>query len=100
MSAPIACALTPEAIRAGRAGLLPGLAERAANRTATSDGYELTFQPSGEVLRAIGDVIDAERQCCLWLRFQLTVEPNGGPVVLRLSGPEGARAFLSALFES
>ena len=56
-------------------------------------------QLSSETLQVITDVIDAERQCCRWLRFHLAVEPNGGPMVLTLSGPEGARDFLSALFD-
>ena len=100
MTLPIACDLSPEAIRAGRAGLLPGLAERATSRVQTADGYALAFEPSTDTLRAITATIDAERQCCRWLRFQLTVEPDSGPLMLRLSGPDGTRDFLSALFES
>ena len=94
------CALTPQALKARRAGLLPGLAARADSREDTPDGYRLTFAASSEVLQAITSVIDAERQCCLWLRFDLTVEPDGGPVVLTLSGPAGAREFLAALLET
>ena len=43
--------------------------------------------------------IDAERHCCRWLQFDLSVTPDGGPTVLTLSGPAGAREFLAALFE-
>ncbi len=99
MTLRIVCDLSPEAVRAGRAGLLPGLASRATSREETSDGYQLTFAASTENLKAITDVIDAERQCCRWLHFQLTVQPDGGSMVLTLRGPEGAREFLSALFE-
>jgi len=98
MTIPIACDLSPDAVRAGRAGLLPGLAERADRRDETQDGYLLTFQASSDVLRAIAATVDAERQCCRWLRFVLTVEPDGGAITLALSGPQGAREFLSALF--
>jgi hypothetical protein len=98
MTLPIACDLTPEAIRAGRAGLLPGLAARAISREETPDGYRLTFAASSETLTAIMLVMDAERQCCRWIRFKLVVEPDNGAMVLTLSGPAGARGFLSALF--
>lgn len=98
MTLPISCDLTAEAIRAGRAGLLPGLAERATSREETADGYTLVFEPSQDNLRAITATIDAERQCCRWLRFVLTAEPDNGPITLALSGPHGAREFLSALF--
>lgn len=99
MLEPIACTLTPGAIKAGRAGLLPGLADRASTREATDDGYRLTFPASSEALTAIMAVIDAERQCRKWLTFALTVSPSDGPIVLTLAGQPGAREFLDALFE-
>jgi hypothetical protein len=98
VSLPITCSLTPEAIAAGRRGLLPGLADHATERHATPDGYRLTFDASSETLRQVAAVIDAERQCCRWLRFELDVQPDEGPIVLTLRGPEGATAFLTALF--
>jgi hypothetical protein len=99
MTLPIVCELTPAAVKARRAQLLPGLVARAERREDTEDGYRLTFAPSSEILRAITDTVDAERQCCRWLCFQLTVPPDGGAIVLTLSGPEGAREFLAALFD-
>jgi acetamidase/formamidase len=44
--------------------------------------------------------IDAERRCCRFLRFQLTVEPADGPVLLDLTGPPGTREFVAALFSA
>ena len=60
----------------------------------------MTFEPSADILGHIARVIDAERQCCPWLVFTLTVPANAGPIVLRLNGPVGAREFLAALFEA
>ena len=94
---PIMCTLTPDAIRAGRAGLLPGLAQRALTREVTEDGYRLTFAASTETLLDITRTIDAERQCCRWLEFNLQVPSGERAFVLTLSGPEGAREFLDAL---
>jgi hypothetical protein len=100
MTLPITCELTPEAIRARREGLLPGLAARAIGREETDDGYRLSFSTDGEILQLIAKVIDAERQCCRWLSFSLTVAPENGPIALTLSGPEGAREFLAALLDT
>ena len=96
---PIMCSLTPDALRAGRAGLLPGLRELATRAVATEDGYRLTFDTSSDVLAAIARTIDAERQCCRWLQFELTIMADGGPTELTLSGPDGAREFLASLFD-
>ncbi|HEY1306066.1 MAG TPA: hypothetical protein VGF24_21075 [Vicinamibacterales bacterium] len=41
----------------------------------------------------------AERQCCQLLRFQLTIEAAGGPVVLDVTGLAGSQEFLLAILE-
>jgi hypothetical protein len=96
---PIVCTLTPETVATRKAELLPGLLRRAETTEPTADGYRLRFAPSGEMLQAIVAAIDAERHCCRFLRFELIVEPDAGPLVLTLSGPPGAREFVAALCE-
>ena len=97
MTLPINSDLSPDAIRAGREGLLPGLAERAVTRAATPDGYVLTFAAGSENLLAIRRAIDAERQCGRWLTCSVVVAPDGGPITLTLTG---AREFLAALIDA
>jgi hypothetical protein len=94
---PVACALTPDALRARREGLLADLLRRADTREDTAEGLRLTFAPSRNTIAAITEAVDAERLCCRFLRFTMTVEPDGGPVFLELEGPPGTRDFLSAL---
>jgi len=45
------------------------------------------------------EVSSAERQCCLFLRFQLTVEETGAPVVLDVTGSAGSQEFVLAILE-
>jgi len=96
---PIVCTLTPETVATRKAQLLPGLFRRADTIEPTSDGYRLCFAGSREMFRAVAGAIDAERQCCRFLRFELTIEQDEGPLVLTLSGPSGAREFVAALCE-
>ena len=96
---PIACTLTGEALRARREGLLTELARRAERRADLADGLRLEFAPSAETIALMARAVEAERHCCRFLRFGITVEPDGGPVFLELTGPAGTRDFLSALFE-
>jgi hypothetical protein len=97
---PIVCTLTPEALRTRRAGLLMDLLRRAERRDDLSNGLRFEFAPSGETIALIARAVEAERHCCRFLRFGITVEPNGGPVFLELTGPEGTREFVSALIEA
>ena len=96
---PIACRLTPEALRTRREGLLMDLVRRVERREDLPDGLRLQFASSAETIALIARAVEAERHCCRFLRFDLTVEPDGGPVFLALTGPVGTRDFVSALIE-
>ena len=96
---PVACSLTPEAIRARKADLLPGLFRRAVATEALPNGVRLQFTASTEAMQAITSTIDAERQCCRFLRFELTLEPDAGPIRLTMTGPDGTAEFLTALVQ-
>jgi hypothetical protein len=97
MDLPIVCTLTPETIATRKANLLPSLVRRAVAREDLPDGVRLRFA-SGDWL-AVAQTVEAERQCCRFLRFDIIVEPGGGPICLSLSGPAGTREFLTALID-
>src|SRR5262249_38392817 len=39
-----------------------------------------------------------ERECCRFLTFELTVEPNMGPIIVRVTGFSGAKQLLRTMF--
>src|SRR5687767_13045952 len=96
---PVACTLSPDAVQARRQGLLADLWQRAHSHELTADGLRVVFPADGETLATIARAVDAERRCCRFLRFVVSIEPDGGPVVLELSGPSGTREFLAALLD-
>ena len=96
---PIICSLTPEALEARQQGLLSALRDRSAKRELLADGLRLRFEPSTETLSSIVRAVDAERHCCRFLRFTITVEPDEGAVFLDLTGPPGTREFVAAVLE-
>lgn len=96
---PILCTLGPAAFKVRREGLLSDLLRRADDRQDIAEGLRVRFPAEGDTLALIARAVDAERQCCRFLRFQITVEPDGGPLWLELTGPPGTGEFLSALLE-
>ena len=60
------------------------------------DGYAFKFPGSAGYAGKLVEVIEAERACCPFLSFVLFFEPDGGPISLRVTGPEGAKAFIEA----
>src|SRR5262245_55354341 len=96
---PIACTLSPAALQARRENLLNALSRQATERGDLPNGYRFRFAADSDVLGQIARAVDAERQCCRFLQFSITVDADGGPITLDLTGPAGTREFLSALFD-
>jgi hypothetical protein len=95
---PIACTLSPEALKARRENLLDTLLQRSIERTELPHGFRRRFAADTHILTEITRAVDAERQCCRFLSFAITVSPDGGPITLDLTGPAGTREFLAAMF--
>jgi hypothetical protein len=95
----IVCTLRPGELNARATQLLPAVVAAAKARHAIENGFRFEFQADSDVLSSIVRMIDAERQCCQFLRFQLTIEAAGGPVVLDVTGPPGSQEFLGAMIE-
>src|SRR5262247_2290093 len=94
---PVACELTPAEMTARRDTLLPSLLAQAAERMPLPNGFRWRFAASGEFLAAAAATMNTERQCCRFLRFVLIIEPDGGPIWLEITGPQGTAEFLQTL---
>lgn len=97
---PIACTLPPGELGARGDELLSGLVTQALERQDLTDGYRFRFGPEGETLERIIRAVIAERECCRFLTFTLTAEPDAGPIWLEVTGPTGTRAFLDQLLSA
>ncbi len=91
---PIACTLTDAAFQRRRASVLQHIQEQVQRLKPLDTGYALQFAPDEAVLENVFRLIQLERQCCAFLQFELTLEPDNGPVWLSLTGPDGTKAFL------
>lgn len=97
---PVACTLSPDALKTRREGLLSGLLGRADEHEELPDGHRLRFASARDTLSLIASTVEVERECCRFLRFRIVVEPDGGPIWLEPTGPSGTHEFVSALLES
>lgn len=96
---PVACTLSPAALKARKENLLSALLSHANERRELPNGCRLRFAADAGILADIARTIEAERHCCRFLQFTVTVEPDSGPVTLDLTGPAGTREFLAAMFD-
>src|SRR5688500_4336368 len=93
----IACTLTPIELASRRTELLPGLLSQADTQEMIPGGFRWSFSETQGLLNRVASIIEAERGCCRFLRFRLTIEPHGGPLWMEVTGPEGTQNFLSSL---
>ena len=93
---PIVCALPEAQLRERAGGLLARLVAAAGERRLTDDGAVLELATTPENLEVLHQVVAAERECCRFLRFRVTYEPDLGPISLEITGPAGTREFLQA----
>jgi hypothetical protein len=62
----------------------------------TETGYAVRLPDDPSAYDEAFELALLERRCCPFLRLELTMEPNDGPVWLTLSGGPGVKALLAA----
>jgi len=65
----------------------------------TADGYAFRLPAETTMLMKLAEYMSNERLCCAFLRFNLEIEPGGGPFWLRLTGGEGVKEYMHAVFD-
>lgn len=99
----LACDLTaiPASVREEHVLTAPQLFSTAQEVLELLNGFTIRFLNEPGKFMAIARFIENERLCCPFFNFGLEIEPNNGPLWLRLSGGEGVKEILqTTLFES
>jgi hypothetical protein len=91
---PIACSLTIGESHDREATLLAQFRSAVMETEELQEGYAFRLPGDGESIRLIAELLVAERECCPFLAFEVTVLPNMGPVMVRVTGPAGAKEFI------
>jgi hypothetical protein len=96
----LACDLTaiPASEREEHLVTAPRLFETAQEVQELPNGFAIRFPGEPGKFMEIAKFIDSERLCCPFFDFSVEVEPNQGPLWLRLTGGEGVKELLRATF--
>jgi hypothetical protein len=94
---PVACCLSDEGLRNREATLLAQFKAAVIESEELDDGYLYRVLGDKKSLALIAELITAERECCPFLKFDLSMEPGVGPVSVRMTGPAGTKEFLKSI---
>jgi hypothetical protein len=95
---PIACGLTSAALREREATLLARFRSGVIATEELQEGYAFRLPGDAGWIELIAELVVAERECCPFLTFEFAALPNMGPVIVRVTGPAGAKDFLKNIF--
>lgn len=95
---PIACLLTSEELRTREATLLAQFRSAVVSTEDLANGYAFRVPGDAKSVVVTAELIAAERECCPFLTFEFAAYPKMGPVVVRMTGPNGTKEFLRGVF--
>jgi hypothetical protein len=94
---PVACCLSKEELRNREATLLAQFKAALIESEELNDGYMFRVLGDKKSIAVVADLIVAERECCPFLKFEVSLEPGMGPVSVRMTGPAGTKEFLKSI---
>lgn len=100
---PLACdrlALDPNARKRHFSELGPALRSMRTAARELPDGYEFQFPSDATAIAMVAEWAAGERLCCPFMQIELRIEPEHGPLWLRLTGREGVKQFIASDFAS
>jgi len=87
---------TPE-LRDREAKLLAQFRSAIVEAGELQEGYAFRLPGDGKWITLVAELIVAERECCPFLTFGLAALRNKGPLIVRVSGPPGAKDFVKTV---
>jgi len=94
---PIACRLSDPEFHQREATLLALFKSAVVATEELPDGYVFRLPGDKKRIALVCELIVAERECCPFLTFEVTAQPNMGPVSVRVTGPAGTKDFLKVI---
>ena len=93
----IACKLSEAQLCGRRDELMWDVFAHCQGVTELHDGYEFTFPGGDELTERVLSLVLQEMRCCPFFRFELVIEPEAGPITLRLRGGAGVKEFIEGV---
>ena len=94
---PVACCLSDSDLRIRESTLLAQFKTAVIEREELENGYLFRILGDNKSIALVTELIIAERECCPFLKFEMSLEPAMGPINVRMTGPAGTKEFLKSI---
>jgi hypothetical protein len=92
----ITCKLTTPELQKRKATTIANLKQKILQRKELSNGYAYQFTGTDAVVDELTIFVKTERLCCDFFNFTLTVKGDGTAAWLNITGPKGAKEFITS----
>lgn len=94
----VACRLTTPELAARLAELRSGLLAQVTSVSRLTDGIRLALSATDDLVEDSLEFIRFERQCCPFLGFAISLQPDAALFSLDITGPAEAQTFITDTF--
>ncbi len=91
----VACKLTTPELQERKRTVIADLKNSLIEKVETKNGIKYKFESTDEMIDRVTTFIKAERLCCDFFDFSLSVAAETGFMWLELSGPDGTKEFIN-----
>lgn len=95
----VVCKLTSPQMRQRKATVIASLKKQVLEKKELDNGYSYRFSGSDKVVTELSTFIKTERLCCEFFDFSLAVKGDKSSAWLTITGPEGAKSFITSELE-
>ncbi|MEM6844329.1 MAG: hypothetical protein AAF944_05705 [Bacteroidota bacterium] len=89
------CTLTTQELQKRKRTVLKSLKAQIVEKKELEDGYAFKYPGTDKILDELIEFIKTERACCNFFLFGLSISGDQSETWLRLTGPKGAKDFIS-----
>lgn len=92
----LACKLHSDELQKRKETVLASLKGQVKEKKELGDGYAFKFDGSDKVIDELTEFIKTERECCEFFTFGLSIAGDKNEAWLQLTGPDGAKDFITS----
>lgn len=95
----LVCKLSSPEMQERKSTILASLKKQVLEKRELENGYAFKFTGSDKMVDELMEFIKTERTCCGFFTFNLSISGDASEAWLELTGPEGAKDFITTEME-